>query len=131
MSISTKRGDSGYTTLLGGESVPKYYMRIEAVGILDETNSFLGLARASSKNARVKQILLEAQKHFFIIGVEVSREGDKSLKRNISETEVNWLDGLVEEYEAILSIPPNFAPFGQEETSSHMDVARASVRVRC
>ncbi len=128
MSISTKRGDSGYTDLLGGERVPKYHMRTEAVGILDETNSFLGLARASSKNWRIKRILLEAQEHLFIIGAEVSREGDKPLKKTISETEVSWLDSLVEEYEAVLSIPPKFAPFGQEETSSHMDVARASVR---
>jgi hypothetical protein len=38
------------------------------------------------------------------------------------------LDRLVEKYEEALAIPPEFVAFGQEETSSRTDVARASVR---
>jgi hypothetical protein len=42
MGVSTKKGDSGSTGLLGGERVPKFHLRIEAGGALDETNSLLG-----------------------------------------------------------------------------------------
>jgi cob(I)alamin adenosyltransferase len=79
MHISTKKGDTGFTSLLGGERVPKYHIRTETVGTLDEANSFLGLARASAKDDRVKRIILKVQKHLFVIGAEVSnpKEGGK------------------------------------------------------
>jgi hypothetical protein len=39
MGISTKKGDSGYTSLLRGARVPKHHLIIEAGGSLDEANS--------------------------------------------------------------------------------------------
>ena len=46
MNISTKKGDSGYTSLLRGERVPKHHLAIEAVGTLDmEFISVLASAR--------------------------------------------------------------------------------------
>lgn len=42
MKIYTKKGDDGTTGLLGGSSVPKHYLRIEAYGTVDEPNSYLG-----------------------------------------------------------------------------------------
>jgi cob(I)alamin adenosyltransferase len=41
MGISTKKGDSGYTSLLRGARVPKHHLIIEAGGSLDEANSQL------------------------------------------------------------------------------------------
>ena len=45
--VYTKRGDTGETSLVGGQRVPKDALRIEAYGTLDELNSFVGLARQS------------------------------------------------------------------------------------
>ena len=42
MKIYTKTGDSGFTSLLGGERVPKNHPRLMVVGTLDELNSYLG-----------------------------------------------------------------------------------------
>ncbi len=130
MRISTKRGDSGYTNLLMGERVPKHHLIIEAGGSLDEANSFLGVARASSREKRIKRIILHIQKHLFIIGAElsVSHGKGKAPKTKISETEIEWLERLVDEFEEALALPPGFVAFGQEEGSSHLDVARTSVR---
>jgi cob(I)alamin adenosyltransferase len=130
MNISTKKGDSGYTSLLRGERVPKHHLSIEAVGTLDEANSLLGLARATSKEKRIKRIILQVQKHLFIIGAELSvlKGGRTSPKKKISETDIKWLERLVEEFEESLALPPGFVAFGQEEGSSHLDVARTSVR---
>ncbi len=130
MGISTKKGDSGYTSLLRGARVPKHHLIIEAGGSLDEANSLLGLARASSKEKRIKRIILQVQKHLFTMGAEfsVSKGGRNSPKKRISEQDVQWLERLVEEFEESLALPPGFVAFGQKEGSSHLDVARTSVR---
>ena len=130
MGISTKKGDSGYTSLLRGERVPKYHPITETLGALDEANSFLGLARASSKEKRTKRIILQIQKHLFIMGGELSvpKGKGKPPKNIVSETEVKWLEKFIEELEEALSLPPGFVAFGQQEGSSHLDVARTSIR---
>lgn len=43
--IYTKTGDSGTTALGSGKRVPKFDLRIEAYGTVDEANSFIGVAR--------------------------------------------------------------------------------------
>lgn len=52
--IYTKTGDDGTTGLFGGDRVPKYHLRIEAYGTLDELNSLIGVVLAldnASNNA--------------------------------------------------------------------------------
>ena len=44
----TRRGDSGETSLVGGQRLAKDDLRIEAYGTVDELNSFIGLARESA-----------------------------------------------------------------------------------
>ena len=46
MSIVTKTGDQGETSLMYGRRVPKTDPRVEAYGCVDELNAALGLARA-------------------------------------------------------------------------------------
>ncbi|NIS69351.1 MAG: cob(I)yrinic acid a,c-diamide adenosyltransferase [Proteobacteria bacterium] len=130
MRISSKKGDSGYTSLLRGIRVPKYHVVTEALGTLDEANSLLGLVRAASKERRIKRIILQVQKQLFTIGAELSvpKGGGKPPKKTISETDVNWLERIIEEFEEALDLPPGFVAFGQEEIASQMDVARTSVR---
>ena len=43
--IYTKTGDKGTTSLIGGTRVPKYDLRVECYGTLDELNCHLGLVR--------------------------------------------------------------------------------------
>ncbi len=130
MSISTKKGDSGYTSTLSGERVPKYHIVTEAAGTLDEAGSLLGLARAASREKRIKRILLQVQKHLFVIGAELSvpKGTGRPPKRVTSETDVKWLEKLIDELEEALALPPGFVAFGQEPSSAHMDVARTAVR---
>ncbi len=45
--IYTKRGDTGDTSLAGGQRLSKDSSRIEAYGTIDELNSFVGLAKVS------------------------------------------------------------------------------------
>ena len=50
MSIATKTGDAGETSLMYGRRVPKTDARVDAYGCVDELNAALGLARASATN---------------------------------------------------------------------------------
>ena len=97
MRISTKKGDSGYTSLLKGGRVPKHHLIIEAVGTLDEANSLLAVARASSRQKRTKRIILQVQKHLFIIGAELSvpKGKGRAPKNKIPGTDIKWLERLV------------------------------------
>ncbi len=46
--VYTRGGDTGQTSLVGGQRVLKDDLRIEAYGTVDELNSFVGLARESA-----------------------------------------------------------------------------------
>jgi cob(I)alamin adenosyltransferase len=130
MPLSTKKGDKGFTGLLGGRRVPKYHLRPETYGTLDELNSFLGMARAISKDGKVKKILLTMQNHFFIIGSELasSKKDRNLLKGQIREKEVDWLSQLSTHLEAAIKPEPKFILYGETQISSILDVARAVSR---
>ena len=130
MPITTKKGDRGFTGLLGGRRVPKYHLRPEAYGTLDELNSFLGIARAISKDRKVRKIPFHIQNHLFIIGSELALSGEDRdlLKGKITQREVDWLSRLSTDFEALLKPEPGFIISGETEISSILDVTRAVSR---
>lgn len=130
MPISTKKGDKEFTGLLDGKRVPKYHLRPETYGTLDELNSFLGLARAVSRDRGVKKVLLTIQNHLFTIGAELALSGRNRnfLKGEITQKEVDWLNHLSRDLEASLKPDPRFIIYGELQVSSILDVARAISR---
>src|SRR4051812_14211930 len=69
--VYTRRGDTGQTSLVGGQRLPKDDPRIDAYGIVDELNSFIGLARESAADPAVTElaeILLRVQHELFNLG---------------------------------------------------------------
>ena len=57
MSIATRTGDQGKTSLMYGRRVGKYDLRVETYGTVDELNAALGMARAQAQaDARAKGI---------------------------------------------------------------------------
>jgi cob(I)alamin adenosyltransferase len=70
--VYTRRGDDGTTALAGGQRLPKSDLRIEAYGTVDELNSFIGLARETSRAddrlAELTAILLRVQHELFNAG---------------------------------------------------------------
>ena len=130
MPISTKKGDKGFTSLLGGRRVPKYHLRPETYGTLDELNSFVGMARSVSKDRRIKEVLFAIQNHLFIIGSELALPGKDRilLKGEITQKEVDWLSQLSTDFEGSLKPEPKFIIYGETLISSVLDVARAVSR---
>jgi len=67
--VYTRTGDTGLTSLAGGQRLPKNDPRIEAYGTVDELNSFIGLARESSRDLpELAEILKRVQHELFNLG---------------------------------------------------------------
>ena len=69
--VYTRGGDTGQTSLVGGQRLPKNDLRIEAYGSIDELNSFVGIARDSAGQAglaELEAILLRVQHELFNAG---------------------------------------------------------------
>ena len=72
MSIATKTGDKGETSLMYGRRVPKNDVRVEAYGCVDELNSALGLARAAARDDFVREQVLLVQKELIALMGELA-----------------------------------------------------------
>ena len=78
MKIYTKTGDKGLTSLIGGTRVPKYDLRIESYGTVDELNSYIGMIRDQDISTHHKTILKEIQDRLFTIGAALASDPEKS-----------------------------------------------------
>ncbi|NOX63784.1 MAG: cob(I)yrinic acid a,c-diamide adenosyltransferase [Chloroflexi bacterium] len=76
MKIYTKTGDSGETMLFGGQRVPKYHLRLDAYGAVDELNAFLGLARRYCPDPELNAALERVQNELFALGSDLATPKD-------------------------------------------------------
>lgn len=71
--IYTRTGDKGTTALSTGKRVPKYDVRIDAYGTVDETNAVIGLARQHTKGlAPLDDMLARIQNDLFDLGADLA-----------------------------------------------------------
>ena len=68
MHIYTRTGDTGMTSLVGGQRVPKTHLRLEAYGTVDELNSHLGLLLTYLIGDTDRAMILSVQNLLFSIG---------------------------------------------------------------
>jgi cob(I)alamin adenosyltransferase len=129
MKFST-RGDAGETSLLGGQRVPKYDPRPETYGVLDEASSALGVARASTKNQNIKDIILSVQKDLLTMGAELSSvpEDIEKLSRRIGEGDVKRLEQIIDELQKNITLKNEFIYPGETQISAQIDMGRTTIR---
>jgi cob(I)alamin adenosyltransferase len=72
MSIATKTGDAGETSLMYGRRVPKTDPRVDAYGCVDELNAALGVVRATSGASLVAEQILAIQKELVTVMGELA-----------------------------------------------------------
>jgi cob(I)alamin adenosyltransferase len=127
--LYTGHGDEGYTSLLGRERVPKYDLRPEAYGSVDEASSFMGVVRADpAASQRTKNLILEAQRDLWVLMGELAAAPGVKLPTQLTVDRVGWLEAETDKIGA--EIPPliQFVVPGDTSTSAWLDVARTVVR---
>jgi cob(I)alamin adenosyltransferase len=72
MSIVTKTGDQGETSLMYGHRVPKGDPRVDAYGCIDELTAALRLARSISTDKFLSDEILAAQKDLIVVMGELA-----------------------------------------------------------
>ena len=130
MKIYTKTGDTGETSLLGGSRVPKFHLRIEAYGTVDELNSHIGLIRDQNISESDKEFLLEIQNELFVIGSHLARDPKKE-KVKIPPIETNSIEKLELKMDEINESIPDLKFFilpGGHPTVSYCHIARCVCR---
>jgi cob(I)alamin adenosyltransferase len=73
--IYTRTGDQGTTALGDGRRVEKDSLRIEAIGDLDELNSFIGMLATKGLPEGMEEQLLQIQQQLFGVGAELANPG--------------------------------------------------------
>jgi cob(I)alamin adenosyltransferase len=94
MTIYTRFGDKGKTSLYAGKTVSKASLRVNTYGTLDELNSYLGFVLANTKNKKIRQDLTIVQEDLFEIGASLA-----SLVTNKNEALGKYLRERVLEFE--------------------------------
>ena len=74
MSIVTKTGDKGETSLMYGHRVSKSDTRVDAYGCIDELTAALGLARSVSTDKFISDEILAVQKDLIVVMGELATE---------------------------------------------------------
>jgi cob(I)alamin adenosyltransferase len=129
VSIATKKGDGGQTSLIGGSRISKAELRIEAYGTIDELNAVLGFARSICTNAEISAWTFDIQKALFRVGSALAdpREAEKSVP-TVSAEDVDHLTELVHSIEAKEGILSDWSLPGSHSGAAAFDVARTVCR---
>jgi cob(I)alamin adenosyltransferase len=124
----TRRGDDGQTGLLGPERVPKYDLRPEAFGNVDEVQAALGLVRAGGCTTRSGEILLTIQHDLYDLMAELAAEAGSPFAGRIGEAQVAQLEGWIAKFESRLEMPRQFVVPGDSQPGAALHLARAVTR---
>lgn len=130
MKIYTKTGDKGTTSLFGGTRVPKYHIRLETYGTIDELNSHLGLIRDSVENDAIKEILLKIQFKLFSVCSNLANEKEENTAKVpvVSEADIQFLEKQIDNYDLELPQLTSFVIPGGHPVASMCHVARTVCR---
>ena len=129
--LYTGKGDSGSTGIFGSKTrVSKSSLRTEALGSLDELNSFLGLCKIKSAamhwlvgEEKVAEAVHRVQMNLFICQAELA-----GAEKTITEEKVKALGETINGIEKELPPIKSFFVSGGTELAALFDVARTIAR---
>ena len=135
MSIVTKTGDKGETSLMYGRRVPKNDLRVAAYGAVDELTAALGLARAFSTDDSVSEQLLAVQKDLIVVMGELAtapEDRQRYLDDGFLPATPKMTDGLGDAITALEKdkslYPKDWVIPGATPSSAALDLARTTCR---
>ena len=130
MKIYTKTGDKGTTSLLSGERVKKFNLRIDAYGTVDELNSFVGYLRSSKIKTEDVEFLIKIQNKLFNLGafLAMTKENPNLKMTKISDDDIKALETEMDKIESKLPKLSNFILPGGNQAISLSHVCRSICR---
>ena len=128
MVIYTKRGDRGKTSLYDKtpeqrKRTSKDTLRIEALGAIDELNSYLGVVISSSEDIALNKKLKDIQNNLLTIGSLLAGSSLRFFKTNTRR-----LEKEIDEMEGRLPVLSNFILPGGSKIASKLQYARTLAR---
>jgi len=128
--IYTLTGDKGQTSLVGGRRVPKYHLRIESTGTLDELISHIGILRGLDISEAKKNMLLRVQDKLMCCCSNVSADPARSDLKipPIKESDIIELESIIDEVIGRLGMEPGFILPGGHLAVGTCHVARSVCR---
>ena len=135
MSIVTKTGDEGETSLMYGRRLSKADPRVEAYGCIDELTAALGLARSGSPDKLISDEILAAQKDLIVVMGELATapsDRERYVKDGFQLTTSAMVDrvtAVILDLEKDKSLyPKDWVIPGATAFSAALDFARATCR---
>ena len=131
--IYTRTGDDGDTALGTGERRPKFDLRVEAYGTVDETNATLGMARLhTGGDPNLDAMLARIQNDLFDLGADLCTpdKGEKLAYEplRIVQTQVDRLEKEIDELNASLAPLRSFVLPGGAPAAAALHLSRTISR---
>ena len=133
MKIYTKTGDNGTTSLIGGERVKKYDLRVEAYGTVDELTAFIALLSDElSEDERTENIIdelatIESQLMSVAALLAVGKGGEGKVAP-IANERITMLEEAIDRMQAELPAITKFTIPGGHRALSLCHVCRTICR---
>ena len=131
--IYTRTGDDGTTALSTGERRPKFDLRVEAYGTVDETNSVVGLVRLVTATAfpDVDAMLGRIQNDLFDLGADLATPEGENLAwepLRMTAAQVDRIESDIDTLNADLEPLRSFVLPGGSAASAYLHQARTVAR---
>ncbi|HEV3098077.1 MAG TPA: cob(I)yrinic acid a,c-diamide adenosyltransferase [Candidatus Udaeobacter sp.] len=135
MSIVTKTGDKGETSLMYGHRVSKGDPRVDAYGCIDEVTAALGLARSVSTDKFISDEIFAVQKDLIVVmGELATAQNDR--KRYVKDGFQLTTAAMVDRVTAVIVdlekdeslYPKDWVIPGATSVSAALDFARVTCR---
>jgi cob(I)alamin adenosyltransferase len=132
--VYTKTGDTGQTSLIGGERVSKASLRIDCYGTVDELNATLGLVctalESSAAGPELLPIVTRIQNELFNLGAKLATPDSERRAQMpaIAERHVAALEAAMDKLNEDLPELKSFVLPGGGFASSYFHLARTVCR---
>ncbi|PYL40297.1 MAG: cob(I)yrinic acid a,c-diamide adenosyltransferase [Verrucomicrobia bacterium] len=127
MSIVTKTGDKGETSLMYGRRLSKANPRVDAYGCVDELNAALGFARSICSEKFVSERIFAVQKELIILMGELATAPQD--RQRTSGEMVDRVTAIIVDLEKDKSLyPKDWVIPGAVPVSAALDFARTTCR---
>lgn len=123
--IYTRSGDKGKASLGDGTRRKKSDIRFEAIGDVDEANSYLGLVSVHVTE-KLQKIIYKIQNDLFDLGADLAVPSGKALR--IEAMQIEFLETQIDYFNEELQPLNSFVLPGGNKLSAMVHVARAVVR---